>query len=549
MNWVVGITLLIIIIYLVVHQLKRKKYLVLKEFYKSEWGNPKKDEYYNFDLINQYFKNSTNKKNAYHIISDQTNSDLDIHDLFKYIDRTSSKIGQQYLYFKLRVIEQKDKLLKFDLLTHVFEENEKIRLDCQLNLSKLNEHSSYDLEKLINDDVIKKPSYQKFLIPLALGYIISIFLGFFHPLFFITLLPIFMVNLVLHYKTKDYINYYLSAVSQLSISLSVAEKIASYSEIENHFTDLSFIKRVKEIRLKIKFISFEKLLDNGFAFAFWLLFELIKIQFNFEAIVFYSFIDDIVKKRKSIDSLYKFLGEVDSAISVASLKHENKLICKPTFVENKELNIIGVNHPLIDNCISNEIQLKGKSLLLTGSNMSGKSTFIRTIALNSITSQTINIAFAEKFSIPFYKVYSSIRITDNLTEDTSYYLKEVLVIKKLIEISNESYPCLFVLDEIFKGTNTSERVSGGKAILTYLNKRNHFVLVSTHDIELTQLLKNKDFEMYHFSEKIINNKLFFDHKLKIGKLKTKNAIKILNLYGYPKEIIIDSKKTEKENFG
>ena len=111
MNWIVGISLLIIVIYLVVHQFKRKKYLALKEFYESEWGKPKKGEYYNFDLVNQYFKNSINKENAYHIISDQTNSDLDIHELFKYIDRTSSKIGQQYLYFKLRVIEQKEKLI------------------------------------------------------------------------------------------------------------------------------------------------------------------------------------------------------------------------------------------------------------------------------------------------------------------------------------------------------------------------------------------------------------------------------------------------------
>ena len=402
--------------------------------------------------------------------------------------------------------------------------------------------------KLINDDIIEKPPYQKFLIPLALLYISSIFLGFFYPLFFLILLPIFMVNMVLHYKTKDYICYYLSAVTQLNISLSVAEKIASYSGIKNQFTDLSFINKVKEIRFKIKFISFEKQLTNEFAFAFWFLFELIKIQFNFEAIVFYSFIDDIVKKRKSIDSLYQFLGEIDSAISVASLKHENKLICKPKFIENKELNITGVTHPLIDNCISNDIKLNDKSLLLTGSNMSGKSTFIRTIALNSITSQTINIAFSKEFSIPFYKIYSSIRITDNLNDDTSYYLKEVLVIKKLIEVSSEPYPCLFVLDEIFKGTNTAERISGGKAILSYLNKKNHFVLVSTHDIELTVLLKSENFEMQHFSEQIIDNKLFFDHKLKLGKLKTKNAIEILELYDYPKEIILEAKKTEKENF-
>lgn len=107
---------------------------------------------------------------------------------------------------------------------------------------------------------------------------------------------------------------------------------------------------------------------------------------------------------------------------------------------------------------------------------------------------------------------------------------------------------MFILDEIFKGTNTMERISGGKAILSFLNKTNHIVLVSTHDIELTDLLKKDNYKLYHFSELIENENLFFDHKLKIGKLKTRNAIKILELYDYPKEIIIDAQKTKKDNF-
>lgn len=549
MNWIIGISILVIIIYLINHQIKRRKLLILKAHLKNNWGKTKEDEYYNFDIIDQYFQNSVNRESAFHIISDQTKDDLDIHDLFKYLDRTSSKIGQQYLYYKLRIVEHKDKLLKFDQLTQVIESNAKLRLDCQVELSKLDSHSTYDLEKLINDDVIKKPPYQKFLIPLSIGYVVSFCLGFFNPIFFLVLLPLFMVNMVLHYKTKAYISYYLSAVSQLNKSLLVAEKIASNSEIKNQFPDLRFIKRIKEIRLKTKFISFEKQLNNEFALVVWFISELVKIQFNLEAIIFYSFIDDIVKKRKSIDSLYQFLGEIDSAISVASLKHENKLICKPIFLENKEISITDIIHPLIDDCVSNDVNLRDKSLLLTGSNMSGKTTFIRAVALSSITSQTINVAFAKEFSIPFFKVYSSIRITDDLGDDTSYYLKEVLTIKTLIEVSKEPYPCLFVLDEIFKGTNTIERISGGKAILSYLNKEKDFVFVSTHDIELAELLKNKNFELHHFSEQIIDNKLFFDHKLKRGKLKTRNAIEILDLYDYPKEIIADAKETKKENFG
>ena len=105
-----------------------------------------------------------------------------------------------------------------------------------------------------------------------------------------------------------------------------------------------------------------------------------------------------------------------------------------------------------------------------------------------------------------------------------------------------------MLDEIFKGTNTIERISGGKAILSYLNQKNHIVLVSTHDIELTELLEKENYNLYHFSEQIKNDELLFDHKLKSGKLKTRNAIKILELYNYPEKIISDARKIQADSF-
>ena len=214
----------------------------------------------------------------------------------------------------------------------------------------------------------------------------------------------------------------------------------------------------------------------------------------------------------------------------------------------KKITVKDIYHPLIKTCIVNDLDLSNKSLLLTGSNMSGKTTFIRSISINSVLAQTINICFAKEYVAPFFKLYSSIRITDDILENTSYYLEEVLTIKELIDASNSQNPCLFVLDEIFKGTNTIERISGGKAILSYLNKGNNVVLVSTHDIELTDILSKENFELFHFSEQIENNELTFDHKLKEGKLKTRNAIKILELYNYPKEIIEDARITEKITF-
>ncbi|PIE47588.1 MAG: hypothetical protein CSA40_02170 [Flavobacteriales bacterium] len=193
-----------------------------------------------------------------------------------------------------------------------------------------------------------------------------------------------MVNIVFHYKTKMYINYYLNAVNQLSIALKVSEKFSVYPEIRALFPNLNFIRHIQDIRLKTSFISFEKQLSNEFVAIIWFVIELLKIQFNIEAILFYSFIGDIVGKRQSIDELFRFVGEIDCAISVASVKHQNELICKPVFTNENEINISDITHPLIEDCVPNSIHLNAKSLLLTGSNMSGKTTFIRMVALNSI---------------------------------------------------------------------------------------------------------------------------------------------------------------------
>jgi DNA mismatch repair ATPase MutS len=121
----------------------------------------------------------------------------------------------------------------------------------------------------------------------------------------------------------------------------------------------------------------------------------------------------------------------------------------------------------------------------------------------------------------------------------SYYFEEVNVIGELLKEAITPFQHLFILDEVFKGTNTIERVAAAKAVLSYLNKNNNIVFVSTHDIELAELLVN-EFDLYHFVEDIKSDQLVFDHKLKTGPLKTRNAIKLLALSGYPAEIIAEA---------
>jgi hypothetical protein len=548
MNYFLGISFIFILWFLISNFLKKKR---LKQFRTSlykNWGKAKKKEYYNFFVIGKYFENNAHKEKAYHILSEKSKIDFDIDDIFKFVDRTSSKIGQQYLYYKLRTIGSLKQLKKFDKLTTLFQKNKDLSVSCQIELSKLNNNNSYYLEELINDKQLNKPKNLWIVKGLTIAAISSIILLFFYPIFSLLLIPIFSTNLFFHYKNKHTVAYYLNGVNQLSSALKVSQKLAKNSEITSFFKDITFIEKIKSIKFKTEFIAFEKNVTDEYLFFFWFITEMIKILFNVEYLVFYSFLDAITEKQKNIEDMFLFIGEIDAAISTASLKSGDLKICTPFFNDNNELKFSEIHHPLIDNCIKNDTHLLRKSMLLTGSNMSGKTTFIRTVAINSILAQTLYICFADAYTAPFYKVYSSIRITDDLLDNTSYYLQEVLTVKELIEASKDDKPCLFVLDEIFKGTNTIERISGGKAILSYLNKEQHTVLVSTHDIELTELLVKDNYDLYHFSEQIENDNLFFDHKLKTGRLKTRNAIKILDLYKYPSEIIKEAKEIESTYF-
>ncbi|MFD0836142.1 DNA mismatch repair protein MutS [Mariniflexile aquimaris] len=548
MNWISGVIIILIILFLLSNYKKKKRIKKTRNDVISNWGKQKRQDEFHFPSIEKYFINNNLKKDAYHIISDRCATDLDINETFKIIDRTSSKIGQQYLYYKLRTIEKQDRLLAFNKLTLLFEKNEDLRLKTQLVLTNLNSNDSYLFEELVTSQPIEKPKIIWLIYTLSILSLTFIFLGLFYPIFFILLIPIFAINLVFHFKNKWEVSNYIDGVSQLSKALNVSKSIISDEEIKNHFNDTSFIKEIEKISFKTAFISFEKKVDNEFAIVFWVASEFIKVIFNFEYIIFFSFIESITKRKEDLKKMFHFIGEIDSAISTASLKASEYELCQPNFVEEKKMVIKDIYHPLIKNCVVNDLALIDKSLLLTGSNMSGKTTFIRSVSINSVLAQTINVCFAKKYSAPFLKLYSSIRITDAILENTSYYLEEVLIIKELIDASKSKNPCLFVLDEIFKGTNTIERISGGKAILSYLNKGNNIVLVSTHDIELTDILSKDNFELFHFSEQIKNNELAFDHKIKEGKLKTRNAIKILELYNYPAEIIEDARKTEKISF-
>jgi len=349
----------------------------------------------------------------------------------------------------------------------------------------------------------------------------------------------------LHYREKAQIGALSKVFSRLGRLIFTAKKLRPISPLATDESNSirEQIKQVNKVVTKISFLNTDQMQDNEVAAVGWYVMELLKIATLSEVLTFYRVLDDIAKIRPQVEKIYLFVAEVDIALSIASLRTGLPQYCHPEFLPpSKHIQVQELIHPLVNNCVSNDLSLKDHSLLLTGSNMSGKSTFIRALNLNVIAAQTLNTVFAQSYTAPHFDIASSIRISDDLLDEKSYYMEEVNAIGELLEKAEKSKtPTLFTIDEVFKGTNTIERVSAAKAILEHLNQGNHLVLVSTHDIELTQLLES-GFQLHCFQEQIENQQLSFDYKLRPGALTKRNAISILEIAGYPSSIITEARK-------
>lgn len=497
-----------------------------------------KDDGFNFELIENYFRK---KKDAefMQVISDKTWNDLDFQEFFMFADRTTSAIGQQYLYYKLRTIAENHSAKdEAEALIEKFEHDSEYRLNFQAELYKLKSKEAFYITSLFQDEHIKQPKWLFAARMLSATSLISLILLFFNPAMVFVLFAVILVNLGIHYWNKRNLTPYIASIPQLLKLNTVAKELYKDELLKSIDPNLEeSIAILDKVRNRMSFFKLEARLQGDMEALAWGILEFFKIMFLIEPILLFNVLNQLDTKRKEIENVFAFVGQVDVLISVASLRKGLDSCCKPDICDKSKVLVAReVYHPLIADCVKNTIEINGKSVLLTGSNMSGKTSFIRTIGLNVISGLTLNTCFADQFVFPRTKIFSAIRISDDLMNDKSYYFEEVLTIKEMINSSLNGVLNLFLLDEIFKGTNTVERISAGKAVLSALNAGGNLVFVSTHDIELADLLKD-EYELYHFSETVNHQTVDFDYKLKEGKLKNRNAIRILQLNGYPEAII------------
>lgn len=512
---------------------------------------------FDFGKIERFFLLS-DKKDFYQIIPDRTFQDLDLDEVFMFLDRTVSKVGQQFLYHVLRTIPgTTERVEKFEKIIQILKQNPEVRDQLMVEIASLNKKDAYYISSLFLEKHIQKPGWFWIIPILSFVSLSLVLVSFVFPKALIFLVLLLAVNFGIHYWNKINIYKYSGSIPQLLRLNQVAGIITKLDVMKDVSPGIdSSIKAIDSLGIQMSLFKMEVKLQSEVGLAVEYLVELIKALFLIEPLVLYNVLKELDSIRTQIQQVYEFVGEIDVAMSIIYLRGDIPYFCFPALTTaQKHLKAVEVYHPLIYQSVPNSIDLEARSALLTGSNMSGKTTFIRAIGINAITAQTINTCFAREFTLPVLKIHSAIRIADDLLSEKSYYFEEVLAIKDLLNESCSGLPNLFLLDEMFKGTNTVERIASGKAVLNFLDKGDHIVFVATHDLELAELLKDK-FSLYHFTEIVMDGVIVFDYKIKPGTLNNTNAIRILELNGYPKEVtdeaaflakrIFDSKIKDKQ---
>lgn len=267
-------------------------------------------------------------------------------------------------------------------------------------------------------------------------------------------------------------------------------------------------------------------------------FEYIKLIFMMDFVFYNRVISAIIQYSDQCREIYQIVGKIDSAISIASYRRSLRFHSIPEFTDSLEIEMKDVVHPLLDEPVSNTITLKRCSLI-TGSNASGKSTFVKAVALNAILAQTIHTCLARRFTLKPCFTVTSMAVSDNLEAGDSYYISEIKSLKRVLDGLNPQIRCLCLIDEILKGTNTIERIAASAAILRGLSESNCLAIVATHDVELTEMTANL-FDNFHFQEHITDSGIHFDYRIYPERATTKNAIRLLDFLKYDPRIIQDA---------
>ena len=467
-------------------------------------------------------------------VDDITWNDLDMDEVFERLDSTLTDIGREHLYAVLRNGTQaQETLLAREKLMDAFE-NEALRLTIQRSLSRLGHRPGADLPALLySAEDFSLPNTKHLVFFAVLPFASLLLLPFAVKAGTIILFASLIINCTLFQKTKKRLENRFETISYLLSAFYAGKRLLKVQALREacpaYCEDLQNAMRLsKKLGFGAAMLAPSPQSDAE-AFA-----QMIGMITLWPLLAYEKSIKCLLASLPQLRHFYANIGEIDAAIALLSYRKSLPFYAIPTPCAEFALRFDGLVHPLLHEAKANSAEI-ASGWLLTGSNASGKSTFIKAIAINLILGQTINTCTAHNAVYYPAPVLTSMAVADSVICGESYFVAEIKSMRRIVDaaMGNAHFYCF--IDEILKGTNTSERVAASAAVLRYLAGRSCICVAATHDIALTDILKDIYCNM-HFSEQVTSEGVSFDYCLKSGASKTRNAIRLLEYYQYPKEI-------------
>jgi predicted ATPase len=492
-----------------------------------------------------YFDLLRERLSAAAAVDEKTWSDLELPRFFTAIDTTISLVGRQYLFAQLRVYEY-DKA-ELDERHHagcVLQSDQQLREHIQLALRPLAADPSAFIADLLLGPEPQRVPYGQLLLPWT-GLSIVIVAAALAQVIPIGLCAVpLAINVVIAMKIDAQLGRNVDALMGLARMLGVANRIAKarsaagFALLRQLLAETAKRKKLAAQVRSLAALERVRSIDliGGLAVTMNALF-LLKFA------LYARSIDRFARGRAEWLSTFRLVGAVDASIAIANFLRRYPVHCRPGRSQCA-LAIENGYHPFIAKPVKNSIRLENRSALITGSNMTGKTTFIKMVAINAVLGHTLGICLADQATLPPSPVRALIHGDQSVAEGKSRYFAEAEAIRDFIAESASGACRMFVLDEPFSGTNTIERIAVAKAVLRAIGA-NAQVLVTTHDVELQHLLGER-FELYYFQENPAVEG-FFDHQLHSGASTQRNAIRVLERLGYPPEIIAEALATVPED--
>ncbi len=495
-------------------------------------------DYYDFPGGNQYAP-------ADHFYS----NDLDIFgraSLFQYINRATTEMGSSSLgdYLQnpasLELILQRQVAVKeLSGKTQWRQQLQALGREKQILFS-----TKYRLEGWVKEAPVfsqfKPWKWLRYLLPLIILIVVTLYIfdlvpsGVFYSFLLLFAIIAYQINKIIA-PIHEKLSKMADELDVLSVSIRHIETADFESSL---FRDLQkkFIQQNKKASHEIRIIK--KILDKlDLRYNLVISAPLnILLLWNLQQVL------DLEKwksgNQNTIHNWFETLGHVEALNSFATLYFNEpewifpSIVPEYFFIEGKE-----IGHPLLlkKKRINNNIEMKhdGEIMLVTGSNMAGKSTYLRSVGVNIVLAMAGAPVCAAAFKVSHVQIISSMRITDNLEESTSTFYAELKKLKTIIEKVNNGEKVFILLDEILRGTNSLDRHTGSVALMKQLIKHHAAAIIATHDLELANLKNDfpENIINYHFDVQVSNDELYFDYRLKPGVCNSLNASILMKKIG------------------